>query len=323
MRNLPALVREKFKAAKAAGDITYFQTQLAILHCNSLPFQLRYSPALAHKPKSGKPKDTNQKPFNPFLNPLKSLLIAEVDSHNLVLNKFPVIPDHFILATKEFKEQTHLLEEADLGVAYECLKSYRVEGEELFGFFNSGDHSGASQPHRHIQFLPVESMRTGLGQESQWSLLSDGLSGSPAPELPFTYFAASLPVDIQPSDLHATYIYLHQQACQLMKTTSSINLKGKSSISYNLGFTDKSMVLCPRVSEGLSIHDNDGNTIGSVALNGTLLAGTLLVKSETEWDAVRKDERILVDILKAIGVPRNTIDPRLSGPFQQSIDGKI
>lgn len=37
MRNLPALVREKFKAAQAAGDITYFQTQLAILHCNSLP----------------------------------------------------------------------------------------------------------------------------------------------------------------------------------------------------------------------------------------------------------------------------------------------
>ncbi|KAA8567530.1 hypothetical protein EYC84_008006 [Monilinia fructicola] len=226
MKNLPALVREKFKAAKAAGDITYFQTQLAILHCNSLPFQLRYSPALAHKPK-------------------------------------------------------------------------------------------------HVQFLPVESMKTGLGQESQWSLLSDGLSGIPAPELPFTYFAASLPVDIQPSDLHATYIDLHQQACQLMKTKSSINLKGESSISYNLGFTDRSMVLCPRVSEGLSIQDNDGNTIGSVALNGTLLAGTLLVKSETEWDAVRKDERILVDILKAIGVPRNTIDPRLSSPFQRSIDGKI
>ncbi|KAG4025917.1 hypothetical protein MFRU_048g00290 [Monilinia fructicola] len=323
MKNLPALVREKFKAAKAAGDITYFQTQLAILHCNSLPFQLRYSPALAHKPKSEKPKDTTQKPFNPFLHPPKSLLIAEVDSHNLVLNKFPIIPDHFILATKEFKEQTHLLEEADIGVAYECLKSYRVEGEELFGFFNSGDHSGASQPHRHVQFLPVESMKTGLGQESQWSLLSDGLSGIPAPELPFTYFAASLPVDIQPSDLHATYIDLHQQACQLMKTKSSINLKGESSISYNLGFTDRSMVLCPRVSEGLSIQDNDGNTIGSVALNGTLLAGTLLVKSETEWDAVRKDERILVDILKAIGVPRNTIDPRLSSPFQRSIDGKI
>ncbi|KAF7852914.1 hypothetical protein EAF04_010853 [Stromatinia cepivora] len=325
MRNLPTLVREKFKAAQAAGDITYFPTQLTILQCNSLPFQLRYSPALAHKPKSDKPKDTSQKPFDPFLNPPQSLLVAEVGSHNLVLNKFPVIPDHFILATKEFEEQTHLLEEADFKAAYACLKSYHAQGEELFGFFNSGEHSGASQPHRHIQFLPVESMRTGLDQEAKWSPLADSLIETPAPELPFTYFAASLPVDIQPSGLHATYIELHQKACQLMELTSPVNHKGGSPISYNLGLTDKSMVLCPRTAEGLAIKDANGNIMGSVALNGTLLAGTLLVKSETEWNAVRKDEEILLDVLKIIGIPTNTIDPqyRPSGTFDKLIDGKI
>ncbi|KAI9645749.1 bifunctional AP-4-A phosphorylase/ADP sulfurylase [Ciborinia camelliae] len=308
MRNLPTLVREKFKAAQVAGDITYFPTQLAILHCNSLPFQLRYSPALAHKPKSNKPKDTPQKPFDPFLNPPKSLLVANIGSHNLVLNKFPVIPDHFILATKEFEEQTHLLEEADLEAAYDCLKSYHDEGEELFGFFNSGDHSGASQPHRHIQFLPVESMRSGLGQDLKWSPLIDRLTEIPAPELPFIYFAASLSDNIQPSNLHATYLELHQKACQLMKTTCSVNHKCESPISYNLGFTHRSIVLCPRISEGLAIKDDEGHTIGSVALNGTILAGTLLVKSETEWNAIRKDEGILVDVLETIGAPRNTIN---------------
>jgi ATP adenylyltransferase len=91
-----------------------------------------------------------------------------------VLNKFPVIPDHFILATKEFKKQTDLLEEADLEAAYNCLKAYKDEGEELFGFFNSGEHSGASQPHRHIQFLPVQSMRSGLKEET-WRPLADHL----------------------------------------------------------------------------------------------------------------------------------------------------
>ncbi|KAJ8065061.1 hypothetical protein OCU04_005774 [Sclerotinia nivalis] len=325
MRNLPTLVREKFKAAQAAGDITYSPTQLTILHCNSLPFQLRYSPALAHKPKSDKPKDISQKPFDPFLDPPQSLLVAEVGSHNLVLNKFPVIPNHFILATKEFEEQTHLLEEADFKAAYDCLKSYHAQEEELFGFFNSGEYSGASQPHRHIQFIPVESMRTGLDQEAKWSPLADSLTETPAPELPFTYFAASLPVDIQPSDLHATYIGLHQKACQLMETTSPVNHKRESPISYNLGLTDKSMVLCPRTAEGLAIKDANGNTIGSVALNGTLLAGTLLVKSETEWNAVRKDEEILLDVLKTIGIPTNTVEPqyRPSGTFDNLIDGKM
>ncbi|KAF7901675.1 uncharacterized protein EAF01_006974 [Botrytis porri] len=326
MRNLPALVREKFKAAQAAGDISYFQTQLAILHCNSLPFQLRYSPALANKPKADKLKDTPQKPFNPFLKPSSSLLVTEFGSYNLVLNKFPVIPDHFILSTKEFKEQTHLLEEGDLEAAYNCLESYHAEGEELFGFFNSGEHSGASQPHRHIQFLPVESMRTGLEKDLQWSPLVDRLVKTTAPELPFTYFAASFTSNVQPSDLHATYLKLHQKACQLMKTTPCKDRKEASPISYNLGITNKSMVLCPRTSEGLEIMDTDGKIVGSVALNGTLLAGTLLVKSEIEWDAIRRDEGILVNVLKAIGVPpHNTVDSQHTnfGTFDKPLDGKI
>jgi ATP adenylyltransferase len=102
-------------------------------------------------------------------------------SHILVLNKFPVVPNHFILATKIFKEQTNLLERSDLGAAYACLKTYRDNGEELFGFFNSGKASGASQPHRHIQFLPVESMRSGIEAGIKWDILADNLINIPQP----------------------------------------------------------------------------------------------------------------------------------------------
>jgi len=93
-----------------------------------------------------------------------------------VLNKFPVIPDHFILATKQYKLQTRLLEEVDIGAAYQCLSAFRDDGEELFGFFNSGDVSGASQPHRHIQFLPVDSMMTGMDEKDSWKLLANILA---------------------------------------------------------------------------------------------------------------------------------------------------
>jgi ATP adenylyltransferase/5',5'''-P-1,P-4-tetraphosphate phosphorylase II len=77
----------------------------------------------------------------------------------------------------------------------------------------------------------------------------------------------------------------------------------ESPISYNLGLTDKSMVLCPRTSEGLSITGANGDILGPIALNGTLLAGTLLVKSQSEWEAVQKNDKILIDVLQAIGVP--------------------
>jgi hypothetical protein len=37
MKNLPALVREKFKAAQAAGDLNFYATQVAIVQVNSFP----------------------------------------------------------------------------------------------------------------------------------------------------------------------------------------------------------------------------------------------------------------------------------------------
>jgi len=278
-------------------------------------FQVRFSPALAQKPKSNKSYGP-EKPFDPFLDPPKSLLVTEFRNYNLVLNKFPVIPDHFILATKEFKEQTDLLEAEDLGAAYVCLRTYCDEGEELFGFFNSGEHSGASQPHRHIQFLPVESMRIGMEQKEEWSPLADILTsttqtgnkpphhwignwlikaGTKGRELPFAYFHKPIQDNMSAPEIHNAYKYL-------LGAAQSASEGRISSISYNLGLTSKSMVLIPRRSEGSTIESVDGSIIGPVALNGTILAGTLLVKTEAEWSALRTDTSKLKDVLEAIGI---------------------
>ena len=85
-------------------------------------------------------------------------------THFLVLNKYPVIPQHSILATIAYKEQTHLLEVEDLEIAYACLKAWEADSacstpeRRLFAFFNSGEHSGASQAHRHVCDMPLASM---------------------------------------------------------------------------------------------------------------------------------------------------------------------
>lgn len=246
----------------------------------------------------------SSKPFDPFEDPPAGLFITAVPPHhNLVLNKFPVIPDHFILATKDFKRQTDLLEKDDLEAVYSCVKAYAEEGEQLFGFFNSGEHSGASQPHRHIQFLPVESMKSGIENESQWTVLADALGCDPKPVLPFSYVSARLPENPSAEELYRIYVNLYDQACQLRRKPArdpSLE-KQASSISYNLGITDQTLVLCPRTSEEIKISKT-GEPIGLVALNGTVLGGTLLVKSEEEWDVLRSDESKLTEILRAIGV---------------------
>lgn len=45
-------------------------------------------------------------------------------AHFLVLNKFAVVPEHFILATTEFKPQTHILESSDLEATLACIEAY-------------------------------------------------------------------------------------------------------------------------------------------------------------------------------------------------------
>ncbi|PVH88922.1 Ap4A phosphorylase-like protein II [Cadophora sp. DSE1049] len=309
LRNLPALVRKQFLSAQENGDLTFYATRVSILQCGGQLFQLRFSPALANKPKFSKPKTPCSKPFDPFDNPPAGLFITSLPpSHFLVLNKFPVIPDHFILATKDFKQQTDLLEKDDLEAAYACLKAYRDNGEELFGFFNCGEHSGASQPHRHIQFLPVESMRSGIEPDAKWNVLVDSLVKEPRPALPFSYFSAHVPENASAEELHRIYADLYSRACQVVKradaaSSSTTASSQESAISYNLGFTDRAIILCPRASEGLKIGGSSDNMIGPIALNGTVLGGTLLVKSEEEWDVLRNDESKLTDILQAIGIP--------------------
>ncbi len=134
-----------------------------------------------------------------------------------------------------------------------------------------------------------------------------------APVLPFTYFSFPLPEDPSPETLHQIYNSLLEQACFLTKCTiegpeddENTGSGKKSPMSYNLALTDRAMVLCPRISEGLKINSGNGDLIGPISLNGTILGGTLLVKTEQEWDALVKNEETLKDILQVIGVPSAT-----------------
>lgn len=132
------------------------------------------------KPISKSESDAPKKKIDPFVDPPRALHIADIPtsnpSHLLVLNKFPIIAEHFIIATKSDQKQTHVLEQDDLEATYACLKAWHdgrgSKQQRLFAFFNSGDHSGASQPHRHLQFLPVDSMLDGKAT-SGWDLLID------------------------------------------------------------------------------------------------------------------------------------------------------
>ncbi|GAB7357701.1 hypothetical protein MBLNU459_g0368t1 [Dothideomycetes sp. NU459] len=330
---LPSLVETRFVAAETAQALIFSATELSIINSASgAPFQLRYCPALAKKPKSNKTHETSvggKKP-DPFENPSSDLLIANIPrgdpSHVLVLNKYPVIPQHFILATKSNKEQTHMLEPDDLAATHACLRSWEDGGGgRLFAFFNSGDHSGASQAHRHIQFLPVDQMKRNGGGGADWKPLIEQMLDSPEDSsaddirsgmkcirsMPFTHFALPLPPNPSAELLDSTYKRLYRAAAAAVQSHierhGDLELHptegGSSAISYNLALCGSGMAICPRRKEAAMLTDGDGSELGSVALNGTILAGTLMVKREEEWDLLRADSLQLDRVLETIGVP--------------------
>jgi ATP adenylyltransferase len=144
---------------------------------------------LAKKPTDNNDKNKAKGPKpDPFDNPSSDLLVANVPtanpSHLLVLNKYPVIPQHFIIATKLNKQQTHMLEQDDLAATHACLNAWEdnKQNGKLFAFFNSGEHSGASQAHRHLQFLSVDEMKRDQQDGASWDPLIERMLEAPAEE---------------------------------------------------------------------------------------------------------------------------------------------
>jgi sulfate adenylyltransferase (ADP) / ATP adenylyltransferase len=261
------------------------------------------------------------------------LLIAQIPkphtSHALVLNKYPVINNHFIIATKDNKPQTDLLAEDDLGLTYACLRAWQARQADrppsrLFAFFNSGEHSGASQVHRHLQFLSVEDM-AGT-DDHDWSPLIDRMTSRAHPDmplyqdpsLPLLHFSTPLEEEMSPANLHRKYLLLVKAAVSATQHPGrpltedlTIEQNGKPIISYNLAMTTERMAICPRSSEAASVQGAGPES--SVAINGTVLGATLMVKDEAEWDILREDHGLLDGMLASIGFPLTSWGQRTPG----------
>lgn len=243
-----------------------------------------------------------------------------------MLNKYPVIARHSILSTIGFKKQTDFLDSQDLEVTYSCLQAWEAESTEsspsrLFAFFNSGEHSGASQPHRHLQLLPVEDMVDPGSLKSDWEPLIDlmteplpdhwGLLNNPS--LPFRHYAMKIPANPATGVLQRIYHRLYECATESvlswnegrsLEHTAVDGNKGQGSISYNLGMTTHAMAICPRRSETAVIPTSDGE--GSAAVNGTVLGGTLMVKELSEWEALQQNQVVVENVLTEIGIPSSS-----------------
>lgn len=111
-------------------------------------------------------------------------------------------------------------------------------------------------------------------------------------------------------ELHQHYLSLYRAAVEAVREFNSepaVEDKSETKdptaavISYNLAMTVDMMAICPRRSETAPVPSSEGD--GSVAVNGTILAGTLMVKDQVEWASLRQDPDLLNNVLCTIGFP--------------------
>jgi ATP adenylyltransferase len=198
---------------------------------------------------------------DPFLYPFEpGIFLANIGEYYLLFNKYPAVPQHVLLVTNQFQPQTDPLSLADFEAALVVMK-------ELQGlvFFNSGEGSGYSQPHKHIQIIPLDK----LGEVPLISVLQQHLTSDPftLPQFQFQHRIQKLNRDASPSDLLSVYRSLFRE------------LRVQPSVSYNLLMTQDWMAIVLREQD---------RAFNKFSFNSLAFAGLMLVKEPEDLDYLRR-----------------------------------
>ncbi len=255
-------------AAQASGALLSVPTTSFALRDQGIDFAVRIVAQLARKPASAAATAPAGMPRrNPFLPYDPELFVADLPPHHVcLLNKYNVVDRHLLVVTREFEGQQTLLTRDD----FQALAVVMGEGPGV-GFYNSGPAAGASQPHKHLQWVPV---------------LPDDLPLAPGIELasqgngqvePFHFVHAVAPLRLAAGadavvygvELAATYESL-LRACGIDPRSAELP-------PYNLVLTHQWMMVVPRARE----------LVEGISLNALAFTGALLVKDETQAAILR------------------------------------
>ncbi|KFE62758.1 ATP adenylyltransferase family protein [Hyalangium minutum] len=244
---------ERTARALASGALVPIRTEVEVIEDEGVPFLVRVVSNLERKAKAAPPPSDGKPPKNPFIPPYEEELFVTLvpPAHACLLNKFNVFDHHALLVTRAYEEQDSLLTAAD----FEALLHCTAEVDAL-SFYNGGRVAGASQPHKHLQFVQVP-----LAADGRRTPMDEVIGRRP---LPFRH-ALGPPLQT-PEQAHSTYMdLLREVGCEQPGTP------------YNLLATRDWTMVVPRTHE----------CFGPISLNALAFAGSLLVKNREQLEHVR------------------------------------
>lgn len=266
--------------ATNAGALHVIHTDQTFIEDGDIRFLVRWASSLRAKDAAKKPDTSAAAPRNPFLPPEPALTLgAAGPAHVLVLNKFPVIERHLLIVTRAFEEQTAVLTRADFDALAGVMQA--LGG---LGFYNGGAEAGASQRHKHLQWIP-ESPQSDCLRSMTAALPTNSASMTlhTHPSLRWRHAFIRLPAQCSGAGLHEAFM-LGMKHCGLLATDAGMP-------PYNVLANDEWMLVVPRSCErceGMSV-----NALG--------FAGSMFVRDRSEIEKVRKIGPL--SMLKTVATP--------------------
>ena len=246
-------------AALHRGALQPIATDQITTQDAGVPFVIKWMSSATPRPHPSKPARGGH--HNPFLPPDPALTLGPLaPAHVVLLNKYPVMAHHLLIVTREFEAQTDPLGAGDFAALAAVM---RTQGG--LGFYNGGYVAGASQPHKHVQWIPaLPPMARVLP-----ALLAD-----PSVALRFRHAFAPLNAGHwAPGDRGAALAACYREClARLDIAPDQAPLR-----PYNLLVTRGWMWLIPRRAE----HWN------GMSINALGFAGSLFIKSSAELPALQ------------------------------------
>jgi len=268
--------------ARASGALVPLDTCVQTLNADGIPFLVRVSNDVQRKHPTTAPGDS---PNDPFAPPYEhELFVGHISrTHAALLNKFNVLDDHLLLVTRYWADQADMLTRAD----YEAML-LGLAGIDGLAFYNGGAAAGASQPHKHLQVVPLPLVQGSSGLpfddvlgRAHWH---NGIGQ--VPELPFEHRVIPFdPAWLADPEAGASQAQAAVEA--LWRDLDIDPLVDHQPTPYNLLATRRWVWLVRRTTAGWP----------GLPVNALGYAGALIAQDETSYERLRDQGplRLLAD----------------------------
>ncbi|MEM7593265.1 MAG: phosphorylase [Cyanobacteria bacterium P01_A01_bin.83] len=269
------------KTARESGALKSIETEYHLIQQREIAFIVRTLSNLALKEaaraKQSQQEAKNGKRVDPFLPYEPDLFVGDISStHICLLNKFNVVDNHLLIVTRDYQEQTDLLNLQDFTALWFCMREF-----DGLAFFNGGKTAGASQPHKHLQLIPLPFVPNIIDTPLEKAIANTTFTNSlgKIDSFPFIHGVANLNISPDHSLEEAAqimldryYSLLHQVGFELQADTQ------QQPGAYNFLATRNWIMIVPRSQDSFK----------NIPINSLGFAGSLFVRNQASLKLLKE-----------------------------------